>query len=75
MPKGARRTRLERWFDLGIAQLLARLRASGRAMPIKDSLIASTALVYGLTVATRNGADFKNAGVPVIDPFPVKTVH
>lgn len=85
LSKGARRTRLERWFDLGVARLhclawdadaglrwarlLARLRASGKAMPIKDSLIASTALVHGLTLATRNGADFENAGVPVIDPF------
>lgn len=85
LSKGARRTRLERWFDLGVARLhclawdagagfqwarlLARLRASGKAMPIKDSLIASTALVHGLTLATGNGADFENAGVPVIDPF------
>jgi len=85
LSKGARRTRLERWFDLGVARLhclawdadagfqwarlLSRLRASGKAMPIKDSLIASTALVHGLTLATRNGADFENAGVPVIDPF------
>lgn len=85
LPKGTRRTRLERWFEIGIArlhclawdaeaglqwaQLLARLRSTGKAMPIKDSLIASTALVHGLTVATRNAADFKSAGVPVVDPF------
>jgi len=28
-------------------------------MPIKDSLIAATALVHGLTVATRNRSDFE----------------
>lgn len=85
LPKGARRTRLEQWFALGVArlhclpweaasglrwaQLLARLRASGTAMPIKDSLIASTALVHDLTVATRNCDDFEKAAVRVIDPF------
>jgi predicted nucleic acid-binding protein len=85
MPKGARRTKLERWFELGVqrlhclpweapaglrwAQLLAQLRVTGRSMPIKDSLIASTALVHGLTVATRNATDFEKAGVGVIDPF------
>ena len=85
LPKGKRRARLERWFDAGVerlrcvpweaetglrwAELLARLRASGRAMPIKDSLIAATALVHGLAVATRNRADFEQAGVKVIDPF------
>jgi toxin FitB len=49
--------------------LLARLRKSGRAMPLKDSLIAATALVHGLVVATRNRTDFEKAGLTVIDPF------
>lgn len=85
LPRGRRRARLEAWFDggvrriqclpwdaetgLGWAALLARLRASGRAMPVKDSLIAATALVHRLTVATRNVADFEAAGCPVVDPF------
>src|SRR5213593_1505270 len=85
LPRGKRRARLERWFEAGVrrlhclpweaetgllwAELLARLRASGRAMPIKDSLIAATALVHGLTVATRNHADFEKAGVRIVDPF------
>jgi predicted nucleic acid-binding protein len=51
------------------AQLLATLRVSGRAMPIKDSLIAATALVYELIVVTRNYADFEKAGVDIINPF------
>jgi toxin FitB len=38
-------------------------------MPIKDSLIAATALHHGLTLATRNGPDFANAGVKVVSPF------
>lgn len=87
LPKGKRRTRLESWFDAGVqrllclpweaetglrwAELLASLRASGRSMPIKDSLIAATALVHDLVVATRNRADFEKAGVEIIDPFSV----
>jgi predicted nucleic acid-binding protein len=38
-------------------------------MPIKDSLIAATALTHGLAVATRNGRDFRRARVRVVDPF------
>jgi predicted nucleic acid-binding protein len=38
-------------------------------MPVKDSLIAATALAHGLTVVTRNVSDFENAGCPVVDPY------
>ena len=34
-----------------------------------DAMIAATALVNGLTVATRNTDDFASFGVPVINPF------
>jgi len=85
LPPGNRRRRLEHWFEEGVrgihclpweasnglrwAKLLADLRAAGRAMPVKDSLIAATALVHGLIVATRNTRDFENAGVKVADPW------
>lgn len=85
LPSGKRRRRLELWFDNGIAKisclpwdaetglrwarLLADLRLNGKAMPIKDSLIAATALHHGLTVATRNTADFLVSGVKLLDPF------
>ena len=85
LPRGKRRTHLERWFDGGIrrllclpweaetglrwAQLVAKLRTSGQAMPVKDSLIAATALVHDLIVVTRNQKDFEKAGVEIVDPF------
>lgn len=85
LPKGKKRLALEEWFEAGVgklhclawdaetglrwADLLARLRRTGTAMPIKDSLIAATALVHDLTVATRNRADFEKAGVRIVDPF------
>ena len=85
LPKGKKRTALERWFDTGVgrlhclpwdadtglkwAELLAQLQATGKAMPIKDSLIAATAVVHGLAVVTRNHADFVSAGVRIVDPF------
>lgn len=34
-----------------------------------DALIAATALVHGLGVATRNSDDFKRAGVALINPW------
>ena len=85
LPTGRRRGRLERWFSEGVAKvvclpwdaatglrwakLLADLRGSGLSMPIKDSLIAATALVHGLTIATRNAHDFQRARVKVVNPF------
>jgi toxin FitB len=37
--------------------------------PIRDGLIAGTALVHGMTVVTRNAADFESTGVPVLNPW------
>jgi toxin FitB len=85
LPRGKRRSRLESWFEQGVkrirclpcepatgqrwAQLLADLRRRGQSMPVKDSLIAATALTYDLAIATRNLSDFAKAGVQVVDPF------
>ncbi len=85
LEKGRKRTALEAWFDRGVkrlecvpwdadtgltwAELVARLRRKGLSMPIKDSLIAATALLHDLTIATRNVADFKKTGARVVDPF------
>jgi toxin FitB len=47
---------------------LADLWVAGRSMPIKDSTIAATALVHGLTVVTRNRRDLEDSGIKIIDP-------
>ncbi len=37
--------------------------------PIRDGLIAATALVHSMAVVTRNVDDFKRTGVPIINPW------
>jgi predicted nucleic acid-binding protein len=54
------------------AALLEKLRASGLAMPIRESLIAATGLVHHLVIATHNRPDFQNAGVKIVDPVTAR---
>jgi predicted nucleic acid-binding protein len=51
-----------------IAAEWGRLNAR-RTLPVVDGLMAATARVHGLTVVSRNAADFRRAAVPVFDPF------
>ncbi|MBS1179125.1 MAG: type toxin-antitoxin system VapC family toxin [Proteobacteria bacterium] len=37
--------------------------------PERDALIAATALVHGMTLVTRNVADFEPMGVPLFNPW------
>jgi predicted nucleic acid-binding protein len=37
--------------------------------PVRDALIAATALVHGMTVVTRNTADFEPTGVATLNPW------
>jgi toxin FitB len=37
--------------------------------PYRDSMVAATAMVHGMTLATRNIADFKRTGVKLFNPW------
>lgn len=54
----------ERWGELA-----ASANRSGAHLHVVDGLIAATALVFGVTVVTRNVADFAKTPVPVLDPW------
>lgn len=54
--------------DTAVALHSARLHVPD-TRPIRDGLIAATALVHGMTVVTRNVADFKPTGVPTLNPW------
>ncbi len=85
LPVGKKRDQLRKWLLSGIqylamldwdantaiewARLLAELKTKGRAMPIKDSLIAASASQHRLSIATRNTKDFVHTRVPIINPF------
>lgn len=55
-------------IDLVVARRCARLHVPDPKAE-RNSLIAATALVHSMTVVTRNEADFKATGVPLIDPW------
>jgi predicted nucleic acid-binding protein len=50
-------------------ELRARRETGGRRLAQADALIAATAIVHGLTLATRNTRDFVGCGVALFDPF------
>ena len=54
--------------DTAVAQRCARLHVPDRRVE-RDALIAATALVHGMTMVTRNVADFKFSGVPLVNPW------
>ena len=56
-------------MDAAAFRAWARLMHRRSDTLIEDALIAATAAVHGLTVVTRNVADFKAFGVPVLNPF------
>jgi len=82
---GRKRRQLEQWFDALMqtveclpwdatisrrwAKLVVDLKRRGKTMPLLDGMIAATALLHDLTIATRNTRDFKKAGLKAFDPF------
>lgn len=72
---------IEAWLDLVASSYnvlpmdAAAFRAWAQLMHRKsdtvyeDAMIAATAKIHGLTVATRNVADFKIFGVSLVNPF------
>jgi predicted nucleic acid-binding protein len=88
LPKGRRRSGLERAFDrvlledlsnrvlaldelaaVTAAQLAADRQRAGRAVDLRDTLIAGIAQARRATIATRNARHFEGLDVPVIDPW------
>ncbi len=78
---------LEQWFevqvkpafdgfvlpiDLAIAERCAALLGE-RSRSLADALIAATAYVNDLTLATRNVADFVDTGVKLVNPWEPST--
>lgn len=83
----AQGTRLRDWFetqvcpefkertlsvDAAVAMRCARLHVPDPKSD-RDALIAATALEHGLTVVSRNEADFAATGVPLINPWQSAT--
>ena len=54
--------------DTAVALRSARLHVPNQR-PVLDALIAATALVHGMTVATRDVADFEQTGARKINPW------
>jgi predicted nucleic acid-binding protein len=77
----AKAEEIERWLDqvAGSFQILsmdaacfrewARLMEGKSDQIPEDAMIAATARVHGLSVATRNERDFGSLGVEVLNPF------
>lgn len=55
-------------IDRAIAEEWGRISVPD-PIPVVDGLLAATARVNGLTLATRNGADIAGTGVDFLNPF------
>lgn len=55
-------------IDTAVVQRSARLHVPD-PRPVRDGLIAATALVHGMTIVTRNVADFEPTGALIFNPW------
>ena len=85
LPDGRKRVGLRAWFDrlrrnipctvwtmetaLAWAEICDHVQRSGFTISGPDTMIAATAKLHGLIVATRNVDDFTRCGVRVVNPF------
>jgi predicted nucleic acid-binding protein len=51
------------------AEMVNQIKRAGYTVGIMDTMIAATAKLHDLTVATRNVDDFTRCGVAVVNPF------
>ncbi len=54
---------------IAYAEIRAKARSTGKAIGVADAFIAAIGAHHGLTIATRDVAPFKFAGIPVINPW------
>ena len=55
-------------LDFAASRIAAKLHVHDPA-PFRDAFIAATAVAHGMTVVTRNTADFVRTGVPLLNPW------
>lgn len=55
-------------IDVAVARRCAKLHVPD-PKPMRDALIAATALVHSMTVVTRNVRDFEPMGVEILNPW------
>ena len=55
-------------IDLSVSECCSIL-LNQRTRPLADALIAATANVHGLTLATRNTPDFADTGIDIVNPW------
>ena len=54
---------------IAYARIRSTARSTGKAIGVTDAFIAAIAGHHGFTIATRDVAPFKFAGIPVINPW------